>query len=198
MRSATSARYHKVWKQSKSGITRCLRDYNTCSTLYWHGVECWGSWGNFAISCLSFSSLWLSNYVTWVLRILAKERFWRMILRGEVLAAPAIMRHKQSNSLWISLLFSRRAGILTPLKTGAAYVFLLSALLWTVQLISVFLGVWENNRMIEIFWLHGGTGLWCSACYIASYTMVSLVCDEQTAKTALRVGRHSQISCTWF
>lgn len=54
---------------------------------------------------VSFSSLWLSNYVTWVLRILARERFCRMVLTGEVLAAPAIMCHKQSNSLNFPLIF---------------------------------------------------------------------------------------------
>ena len=40
---------------------------------------------------VSFSSLWLSSYVIWALRIMARERFCRMVLGGEVPATPAIM-----------------------------------------------------------------------------------------------------------
>ena len=66
-------------------------DYNTCLTLYCCGIECWDSWGSFAISCLWVSPLfgsramWSECWGSWP----ESDCFIRFL--GGVPATPAIM-----------------------------------------------------------------------------------------------------------
>lgn len=150
--------------------------------------------------CCSLSvglfSLWLSSYVIWAQKIQVRERFCHMVLGGKVPAAPVSVTNRVTH-FEFPFYFQGELEFWLFKDCGSTCI---SFEYFVVDCLAdpSFPGVRENNRLIDIFWWHRGPRLQCSACYIASNIMISLLCDEQTAKTALSVGRHSRISCTWF
>lgn len=91
---------------------------------------------------VSFSSLCLSISVIKVLRILAREAFFHTALEDKVPALPATsVTSKGTDFEFPFYVVMLKESWDSGSKTEAAHAFLLSTLLWPVQLISVFLGV---------------------------------------------------------
>lgn len=87
---------------------------------------------------VSFSSLWLSISVIKVMRILAREGFFHVALGGEVPATPATMSVTSRGTHFefpFYVFMFKESWDSDSLKTEAAHAFLLSTLLWPVQLI---------------------------------------------------------------